>query len=130
MSLAYAQRASDNAWLNSHYDILRQWNGYLVEEALIPANQISTDDFAGALVNQTNLAIKGIIGIEAMAQIANRTGHAADAINYSSIAHSYIEQWQTLAISNSTTTLSTANQTVPHTTLNYGRLLSPSAALR
>lgn len=49
MSLAYAQRANDNSWLNSHYDILRQWNEYLVEEALIPANQISTDDFAGAL---------------------------------------------------------------------------------
>ena len=49
MALAYAQRANDNAWLSRHYDILRQWNEYLVEEALIPANQISTDDFAGAL---------------------------------------------------------------------------------
>jgi len=49
MALAYAQRANDNAFLTKHYDILRQWNEYLIEEALIPANQISTDDFAGAL---------------------------------------------------------------------------------
>lgn len=49
MSLAYAQRANDNAWLASHYSILRQWTQYLIEEALIPMNQISTDDFAGAL---------------------------------------------------------------------------------
>jgi len=49
MTLAYAQRTNDNAFLTKHYDILRQWNEYLIEEALIPANQISTDDFAGAL---------------------------------------------------------------------------------
>lgn len=49
MTLAYAQRANDNAYLAQHYDILKQWNGYLIEEALIPADQISTDDFAGSL---------------------------------------------------------------------------------
>jgi hypothetical protein len=49
MTLAYAQRANDNAYLAQHYDILDQWTQYLIEEALIPANQISTDDFAGAL---------------------------------------------------------------------------------
>lgn len=113
MALAYAQRANDDAWLETHYAILRQWNEYLVEEALIPMNQISTDDFAGSLANQTNLALKGIIGIEAMAQIANRTGHAADGANYTDIAHSYITQWQTLGVA--------ANATPPHTTLNYGK---------
>ena len=49
MTLAYAQRASDNTYLSEHYDILKQWTGYLVAEALIPADQISTDDFAGSL---------------------------------------------------------------------------------
>lgn len=47
-----------------------------------------------------------------MAQIANRTGHFADAANYTAIAHSYITQWQTLGIN--------YNATTPHTTLNYG----------
>lgn len=49
MTLAYAQRANDNAYLTKHYSILRQWNTYLIEEALIPQDQISTDDFAGSL---------------------------------------------------------------------------------
>lgn len=35
----------------------------------------------------------GMIGIEAMAQIANRTGHTEDGINYTTIAHEYIEKW-------------------------------------
>ncbi|PIB02392.1 hypothetical protein CB0940_01877 [Cercospora beticola] len=112
MALAYAQRANDNAYLSQHYQILKQWTGYLIDEALIPANQISTDDFAGPAANQTNLAIKGIIGIEAMAQIANRTGNVADGKNYTRIAHDYIAKWQKLGIN--------SNANPPHTTFNYG----------
>ncbi|EME49235.1 hypothetical protein DOTSEDRAFT_58479 [Dothistroma septosporum NZE10] len=118
MTLAYAQRANDNAYLSQHYQILKQWTGYLVDEALIPANQISTDDFAGSAANQTNLAIKGIIGIEAMAQIANRTGNIADGQNYTRIAHDYITKWQKLGIN--------YNANPPHTTFKYGNASSYS----
>ena len=62
--------------------------------------------------NQTNLALKGMIGIQAMSVIANLTGHSDDAANYSSIAHDYISKWQTLAIAQ--------NANPPHTTLSYG----------
>ncbi|KAI1178624.1 glutaminase GtaA [Nemania sp. FL0916] len=112
MVLAYYQRTKDTAYLNQHYEILTQWAGYLIDESLIPADQISTDDFAGSLANQTNLAIKGIIGLRAMVDIATATDHPADAANYSDIATSYITQWQTLGIN------SQANP--PHTTLSYG----------
>jgi hypothetical protein len=59
MTLAYYQHTADVSYLFKHYGILKQWTQYLIEEALIPADQISTDDFAGSLVNQTNLALKG-----------------------------------------------------------------------
>jgi len=49
MTLVYAQRADDNAYLTQHYQILDAWTQYLIQEALIPADQISTDDFAGSL---------------------------------------------------------------------------------
>ena len=112
MALAYAQRKQDTAYLTQHYKILQQWTQYLIQEALYPANQISTDDFAGSLANQTDLALKGMIGIEAMAVIANLTGNAADGANYTNIAHSYISQWQNLGVAH--------DATPPHTTLNYG----------
>jgi len=112
MTLAYAQRAKDVAYLSRHYKLLKQWTNYLVEEALYPANQISTDDFAGALPNQTNLAVKGIIGINAMAQIANLTKNGADATNFSSIAKDYSTKWQALAVDSAAKP--------PHTVLNYG----------
>lgn len=47
-----------------------------------------------------------------MATIANLTGNTNDASNYSSIAHNYIAQWQTLGIA--------MDADPPHTTLGYG----------
>lgn len=49
MALAYAQKSGNTDYLDRHYPILQQWTGYLVDDALYPANQISTDDFAGSL---------------------------------------------------------------------------------
>ncbi|KAI8956632.1 glutaminase GtaA [Daldinia sp. FL1419] len=112
MVLAYAQRTNDNDYLAQHYPILKQWAGYLVDEALIPADQISTDDFAGSLANQTNLGLKGIIGLKAMAEISDRTGNDDDAKSFDDTAKSYIEQWQGFG-------LNTAADP-PHATLSYG----------
>ncbi|KAF2861318.1 GTA glutaminase A [Piedraia hortae CBS 480.64] len=113
MMLAHAQRTNDNSYLSQHYNILKQWNEYLVEDTLIPNNQLSTDDFAGPLVNQTNLALKGIIGIEAMSRIANLTNHASDAANFTKIAHNYISKWRQYGFTDSTPT------TLAHSRLNY-----------
>lgn len=110
MSLAYYKFSSNAAWLSDHYPTLKQWAGYLVEFSLVPASQLSTDDFAGAQVNQTNLALKGIIGLQAMSAIAQVVGQPADAANFSAIARDYYAQWEGLAID-------AAEQ---HTLLAYG----------
>ena len=43
---------------------------------------MSTDDFAGWLALQTNLALKGIIGIKAMSEIADLVGNKHDYKHY------------------------------------------------
>jgi hypothetical protein len=59
---------------------------------LIPANQISTD------TNQTNLALKGIIDIQAMSVIAGIIGNTADAQSFQTFP-------TTISISGSNTVL-------------------------
>jgi len=86
-------------WLARSYKLWDQWTGYLVRESLIPHNQLCTDDFAGWLANQTNLALKGIIGIRAMSEIADIVGKEEEAKKYRDIAESYIEKWQEYGIS-------------------------------
>ncbi|TCD60187.1 hypothetical protein EIP91_010601 [Steccherinum ochraceum] len=110
MTLSHAQRTGDHSLITTYFDLLDQWTQFLITDSLIPANQISTDDFAGSLANQTNLAIKGIVGIKAMAEIASLTGDSAKSANYSSIAASYVTQWQAFATST----------TGKHLTLAYG----------
>ena len=58
----------------------------------------SKDDFAGQLINQTNLAIKGIVGLQAISGAARVIGEDADAANYAAIASSYFTQWEFLGI--------------------------------
>ncbi|EAA32139.1 DUF1793-domain-containing protein [Neurospora crassa] len=86
-------------WLTRSYSLWKQWTGYLVRESLIPHNQLCTDDFAGWLANQTNLALKGIIGIKAMSEIADIVGHEDEAKHYRKIAATYIDKWQEYGIS-------------------------------
>ncbi|KAH8901091.1 glutaminase GtaA [Thozetella sp. PMI_491] len=98
MAYAYYQFSGDTAWLSSHYDLLAQFAEYLITFGLVPATQLSTDDFAGKLANQTNLALKAIIGLHAMANVARVTGHAAEAVLLAQTAREYYAQWETLAI--------------------------------
>jgi len=80
-------------WIEKSYSLWKKWTGYLVREALIPSNQLSTDDFAGWLANQTNLALKGIIGIRAMTEISELVGEKEDAKFYRGISESYVKRW-------------------------------------
>lgn len=80
-------------WIEKSYPLWKQWTYYLVEEALVPANQLCTDDFAGWLANNTNLALKGIIGIKAMSEISELVGQTQDAKYFGDIADSYIKIW-------------------------------------
>lgn len=89
----------DGGRFRGRYELWRKWTGYLVEFGLLPATQLSTDDFAGRLANQTNLALKGILGIKAMAELAGVVGNSKDEKYFSDIADSYIKTWHSLAIS-------------------------------
>ncbi|KAH7083921.1 hypothetical protein FB567DRAFT_446886 [Paraphoma chrysanthemicola] len=111
MVLAYVQRSGNTEYIKTHYNILKQWAEYLVSDSLLPAEQLSTDDFAGHLVNQTNLALKGIIGLEAMSQMSKLINETSDSQNYTNIAHDYIKKWVDLGINKS--------DNPKHAVLNY-----------
>ena len=68
--------------MHEQFDLLDQWAQYLVSNTLAPADQFSTDIFAGSLANQTNLAVKGIIAIKAMSEIAALAGQSDRAASY------------------------------------------------
>ncbi|KAJ7151690.1 hypothetical protein C8R46DRAFT_1166541 [Mycena filopes] len=82
MALSFARATNDHSQIARYANLLDQWTQFLIEDSLVPANQLSTDDFAGQLANQTNLAIKGITGIRCMAEIWGLLGNTAKQANY------------------------------------------------
>ncbi|KAK3063700.1 hypothetical protein LTS18_013466 [Coniosporium uncinatum] len=86
-------------WLTRSYRLYKQWTQYLVDFSLEPHNQLSTDDFAGWLALHSNLALKGIIGIKAMSELAATVGNEEDVRHYRNISETYISRWVELAMS-------------------------------
>ncbi|KAI0793185.1 hypothetical protein C8Q75DRAFT_548169 [Abortiporus biennis] len=97
MTLAHARISGDGTLINRHYNMLKGWADYLVDNSLTPTNQLNADSERQA--NLTNLAIKGIVGIKAMSEISQALNMVNDSAHYDSIATSYANQWQILALS-------------------------------
>jgi len=96
MAAAYLRKAPAAAkpFATAHYPILKRWADYLVANLPDPGYQNQTDDFAGFIAHSVNLAVKGIIAVAAMGQIAAAAGNTADAAHYAGKARQFISYWQ------------------------------------
>jgi Domain of unknown function (DUF4965)/Domain of unknown function (DUF5127)/Domain of unknown function (DUF1793)/Domain of unknown function (DUF4964) len=74
---AMAKADGDLAFAKKYWPVLTKWEQYLEKDGLRPGNQLSTDDFAGHLANNTNLAIKAILGIASYETLADRSPQKA-----------------------------------------------------
>ncbi|KAL5334040.1 hypothetical protein BJX70DRAFT_402993 [Aspergillus crustosus] len=96
---AASGRKEAEKWIQRSYRLWTQWTKYLIDYSLEPENQLSTDDFAGWLALQTNLALKGIIGIHAMSKLAEIGGFQDDVAYYQNISETYIAKWEEYGLS-------------------------------
>ncbi|KAM0791059.1 hypothetical protein ACM66B_004352 [Microbotryomycetes sp. NB124-2] len=87
------------AQAEQYYDLLKQWSQYLVDEALFPREQSSTDDFEGPTSNQTSLTVKGIMGIRAFSELARELERQEDAEKYLKEANAMMDKFLKLAVS-------------------------------
>ncbi|MBV8967804.1 MAG: DUF4965 domain-containing protein, partial [Verrucomicrobia bacterium] len=100
MTAAYLNAASPSdaaAFAIKHYRILKQWADYLVPNTLDPGFQNQTDDFTGFIAHSSNLALKGILAVDAMAQVALYAGKSKDFTYYYQQARDLIAQWVPLS---------------------------------
>ncbi|KAJ5703063.1 hypothetical protein N7488_010611 [Penicillium malachiteum] len=70
LALAYAQATGDTDWTDQYLDIFQQYADYLVDNSINIASQLSSNDAAGPLPNETNLAIKAAVGIKAFGEMS------------------------------------------------------------
>ena len=87
-------RAEGKADLAAQYwPKLTQWANFLKDHGLDPENQLTTDDFAGHVTHNANLALKAIDALEAYADLAKLLHKDAEARDYSRTAHEYAKKW-------------------------------------
>ncbi|CAG8056945.1 unnamed protein product [Penicillium salamii] len=74
LAAAYSRATGDTNWTSQYTSIFRRYADYLVENGVNITKQLSSNDAAGPLTNETNLAIKAAVGIKAYGQISG-DGH-------------------------------------------------------
>lgn len=88
---AICRKENSLSFAEDNMDLLEQWCEYLVKYGEDPENQLCTDDFAGHLAHNCNLAIKAVMGISGYAYILSKSGKAAEAEKYEKIAKKYAD---------------------------------------
>ncbi|PQE11473.1 glutaminase protein [Rutstroemia sp. NJR-2017a BBW] len=84
LALAYQTASGNTSWASQYLSLLAKYAEYLPSRSLNITEQLSTNDATGPLTNETNLAIKAAVGMNAFAALAG-----AAYSNYSSIAASH-----------------------------------------
>ena len=89
MFLAAYSADKDKTFFAENQDLCSKWVRYLVKYGLKPKNQLCTDDFAGHLENNLNLAIKATVGIAAYAKLLSEAGDKNGCNEFRKIAEKY-----------------------------------------
>ncbi|KAJ7333362.1 hypothetical protein DFH08DRAFT_1083785 [Mycena albidolilacea] len=96
--LAHARSTGDGSLIVKYYNLLKRWADYLTSNVLDPEQQTTADDTGLTQThgNVTNLALKGIIAIQAMAGISQIMGQTPDVQKYERFAKSLMQTWVNL----------------------------------
>lgn len=99
MLAGLARTGLDMNFLRPYLSLLTCWADYLQASLPFPANQLCTDDFTGRLANNTNLAAKGIIALEAFAGLCEKAwlNDGDRCGGYRSAARGFARTWQAKA---------------------------------
>ncbi|TCD59771.1 hypothetical protein EIP91_011516 [Steccherinum ochraceum] len=97
MALSHALVSGDGSLINRYYALLSDWATYLINTVPNPGSQANADNESQP--NMSNLLIKGIIGVQAMAKISSTLGRGNDSTRFANEAQSLLQTWQTSALS-------------------------------
>ncbi|MEC7783194.1 MAG: DUF4965 domain-containing protein [Bacteroidota bacterium] len=97
LTAAIAQVEGNAEYAKAHWETLTTWADYLMQSGFDPANQLSTDDFAGHLARNANLSVKAIMAIASYGKLAAMLGDTATAEKYTNAAKEMAGNWKNIA---------------------------------
>ena len=90
---AVAQVEGNADFAGKYWPTLTKWAEYLQQFGRDPENQLCTDDFAGHLAHNSNLAGKAICALGAYGKLAKMRGDEATSDKYTKMAREYALGW-------------------------------------
>jgi hypothetical protein len=81
------------AYAEPYWPTLTKWAEYLRAKGLDPEHQLCTDDFAGHMAHNVNLAAKAIVAIGAFGRLCELKGDQAKAQEYTALARGMAAEW-------------------------------------
>lgn len=93
LTAAIAKIEGNADYAKKHWKTLTTWTNYLVQNGFDPANQLSTDDFAGHLARNANLSVKAIEAIGGYGMMAKMLGKQDVAETYMDTAKNMARRW-------------------------------------
>jgi len=97
LAAGIAKSEGNANYAKKHWKTLSIWAEYLSKEGLDPANQLSTDDFAGHLARNANLSVKAIVALGGYGMMATMIGEKATGAKYTAMAKEMAKKWMVLA---------------------------------
>ena len=97
LAAAISNIDGNTEWAERYWQTLTKWTNYLVENGQDPENQLCTDDFAGHLAHNANLAVKAIMGVAGYALLCWQRGDMEAYNTYLAKAKEMADKWVTLA---------------------------------
>ena len=99
MLAAIAQRQAGQVdYLQLYRPLLETWAQYINISLPDPEQQLCTDDFEGPSPHNANLALKGIVGLNAYAVLLRYFGEDVRADAWDALAASLAQDWMSLAV--------------------------------
>ncbi|KAF7314821.1 hypothetical protein MKEN_00956500 [Mycena kentingensis (nom. inval.)] len=101
MVLAHARATGDGSLISRYYTTLKAWAEYLSDQALSPSQQsadATTSVLGQASGGLTNLGVKGIVGVAAMAEISRVVGDMGAAESFRASVANLTQVWTTQSL--------------------------------
>ncbi|MBP3468107.1 MAG: DUF4965 domain-containing protein [Lachnospiraceae bacterium] len=110
LAAAVTEKDGNTDFIRPYMNLMRKWANYLLAYGEDPGQQLCTDDFAGHLARNVNLAAKAIMGIESFGRLLMQAGEKVEGEIYHRKAVALAESWEQNALEDD-----------DHTVLAYGK---------
>lgn len=84
LTYAYVTATGDSTWATKYKGLLRKYAEYLLERGLDMPIQLATNDCCGPLANQTNLAIKAAVALNAYGKLFQASSYSTTGLDFAS----------------------------------------------